>query len=156
MFVRVIIVVTLAALITACDQANDGDPIAEPVAYEVMTTSVHLQVEDPHTQVFRNWNEWSAFWAQHPECNSGCVYAPPYVDFETHSVVGVFWGLESHVGQNLAERVESVTRRHEDTFIHLLSGSPTGESLPAFGYADLFLKFEKADGTVQFTGAVPR
>lgn len=150
-----LLIAIAAFFFVSCDRDGDGPATAEQIAYEEVTTSVHLQVDDPHTQVFRNQNQWNEFWALHPECNSGCVFSPPYVDFETRTVVGIFWGLEGWQGIDLTQRVEAISRKDENTFIHLRE-QPITEALPAEGYSYLFLSFERADGSVMFTGVVPR
>lgn len=146
---------TLALFFVACDkEADNSSATAEPIAFEILTTSVHLQVEEPHTEVFRNQNQWNEFWALHPECNSGCVFSPPYVDFDSSLVVGVFWGLESAGGIDYARRIGSVERIGERTTVELVEGP-----YPLFtvmSYAYIFLKFERAEGPVEFTGVVPQ
>jgi hypothetical protein len=154
-FTTTLLIAIAAFFFVSCDKDSDGPATAEQIAYEEVTTSVHLQVDDPHTEVFRNQSQWNEFWALHPECNSGCVFSPPYVDFDSSTVVGIFWGLEGAIGLDLTQRVEKISRTNDNTFIHLREQSPFVEALPAEGYSYLFLKFERAEGAVLFTGVVP-
>ncbi|MCB9367277.1 MAG: hypothetical protein H6506_02090 [Calditrichaeota bacterium] len=152
--IRIFLIASLAGMLVSCDQGG-GDPVVHQVEFQVVTTSVHLQEDSPHTQVFRTWGEWLAFWAEHPECGDSCVASPPYVDFNEEMIAGLFWGLETETGWDLSDRIEAIERSEDNTYVRLRE-QPMSESFPAEGYAYLFVKFDRADGPVIFTGVVPQ
>ncbi|MBK6764956.1 MAG: hypothetical protein IPG71_01235 [bacterium] len=141
--------------ISACDRESENTVTAEPIPYDILTTSVHLEVDDPHTQVFRSWEQWSAFWAEHPECDNGCVFSPPYVDFDSSLVAGIFWGEEPNIYPQIESRIESVLRGGETTVIRLREDQ-SHMVMPAYWHAYLFITFDRAEGPVNFTGVVPQ
>lgn len=154
MMSKLLAILATAMLLASCDR-EEGASAPEQISYETVLTSTLLQVDEPHTQVFRSWQRWENFWAAHPECSNGCVFAPPYVDFDSSMVVAIFWGLEGFGCVDYAERVEAVTR-HEDVTVISLREQPQQEVCHAETYAYLFLKLDRTDGNVMFVGAVPQ
>lgn len=155
MMIRTLLVVSAAFLFAACDGDNGGSPALQPISYETVAASPYLQVNDPHTQVFRSWNRWEEFWNAHPECDNGCVVPAPYVNFDSSMVAAIFWGLEGFGCVDYTDRVETVTRDDGDTFITLRE-QPMQMTCDAMTYAYLFLKLDRADGDVVFSGVVPQ
>jgi len=155
MFVRVLAIGIIALFAASCDKDDEGTPNPSPIAYETVSASPYLQVDDPHTQVFRSWNRWSEFWGEHPECDNGCVVPAPYVNFDSSMVVAIFWGLEGFGCVDYTDRLDVVSRKDEDTFIALRE-QPMQEVCHRMTYAYLFLKIDRADGGVMFTGVVPQ
>lgn len=154
---RFVLIIAVAVFFAACDRDNETVDPGQPLSYEEVTTSSQLRVSDPDVMVYRSWEQWSAFWADHPECSQGCVFEVPYVDFETQTVAAMFWGLESYGCVDYSERVASVQREGNVTEIELRNQplDPSREVCFAETYAYLFVKFERADGPVKFTGVVP-
>lgn len=153
--IRLILILSVAVLFASCDRESGGTVDYEQIPYEFITTSDYLRVDDPHTEVFRSWEQWSAFWAEHPECDNGCVFSPPYVDFDSSLVAAIFWGEEPNIYPQLESRIESVLRGGETTEVKLRVDQ-SQMVMPAFSYSYLFVKFERADGPVFFTGVIPQ
>lgn len=155
MFVRILAIAIIALFAASCDKEDAGTATPSPISYETVNASPNLQVAEPHTQVFRSWERWAGFWAEHPECDNGCVVPAPYVNFDSSMVVALFWGLEGFGCVDYNDRIEMISRHGEDTFIQLRE-QPIQEVCHAMTYAYLFLKLDRADGGVMFTGVVPQ
>jgi hypothetical protein len=147
--------IVLVLFASACQESGNGSIVYSPNEIEYSCIpGLQPEIASPGFTVFRDQEHWRSFWAENWLDRWG-EFRPPDVDFGSDMVVGIFWGLESQIGMDLMLRVASVARNDDITAINLRE-QPPGESLPAEGYADLFLKFERAEGSVMLIGAIPQ
>ncbi|MCC5925617.1 MAG: hypothetical protein JJU41_03560 [Bacteroidetes bacterium] len=121
--------------------------------FESLQTST--RVEEPMVVVFNDYESWSMFFRRH---YSGIHHTEPppapAFDFDTHTLVGIFWGQQPSGCTHYANAVERVERRSNVIRITVGPLNDLG-SCRMITYPQEYIHLPRRTRHVQFIGEVP-
>lgn len=139
-----------------CQSITEPEPGVSMGFVDLLDARV-LRVDFPHARVFRSREEWEPFWRAycHRTNGEGEQLPPVEVDFSSHMLVAVFYGVFPSGCSNWADEwIESITRYPDRIEVQVGQLPPLGDCT-AVAWPLQIVLVDRIDLPVHFQGQVP-
>ena len=154
LFLPLLVLLLTSFLWTACDLLQENSE-GQSLSFQNIEGARRLDVPESKTAVFRTETRWRGFWNRRVATKSGVKPPPPSVDFDTQTVVGLFWGPGSGCN-SMVDAIQKITGKADGTVVVQIEDWTDGSICTALVQPRQVIRMKKASGPVKFEGnAVP-